>query len=118
MQCGGGVGWGAGGRAAAQFLKVCRHQCYNSAVWYGLILIGTPAALLLGIALDTLLGGARPGYKMLAQIAAQPSALLPALLIGLIGGPLSEELGWRGFALERMSRRWGLRLSSLLLGLI
>jgi uncharacterized protein len=47
----------------------------------------------------------------------------PALLVGLalqlfLFGPLSEELGWRGFALDRMLARWSWFRSSLTLGAI
>jgi membrane protease YdiL (CAAX protease family) len=40
--------------------------------------------------------------------------LLPLLILG----PLSEELGWRGYALERLQRRWNALTSSLILGVI
>jgi len=40
--------------------------------------------------------------------------LLPLLILG----PLSEELGWRGYALERLQTRWNALASSLILGVI
>lgn len=45
----------------------------------------------------------------------------PVLLVGLtvqlfLFGPLSEELGWRGFAMDRLLARWGGLRSSLVLG--
>jgi hypothetical protein len=40
--------------------------------------------------------------------------LLPLLILG----PLSEELGWRGYALERLQARWNALVSSLILGVI
>jgi uncharacterized protein len=38
--------------------------------------------------------------------------------MGLITGPISEELGWRGFALDILQSRWGVLLSRLILGLV
>lgn len=36
----------------------------------------------------------------------------------LILGPLSEELGWRGYALDRLQTRWNALVSSLIIGLV
>jgi membrane protease YdiL (CAAX protease family) len=38
--------------------------------------------------------------------------LLPLLILG----PLSEELGWRGYALDRLGTRWNALISSLMVG--
>jgi membrane protease YdiL (CAAX protease family) len=39
---------------------------------------------------------------------------LPLLIIG----PLSEEIGWRGYALGRLQTRWNALTSSLIVGLV
>jgi uncharacterized protein len=36
----------------------------------------------------------------------------------LILGPLSEEIGWRGYALGRLQTRWNALISSLIIGLV
>ncbi|MGK7870541.1 CPBP family intramembrane glutamic endopeptidase [Falsiroseomonas sp. E2-1-a20] len=53
-----------------------------------------------------------------ARLAADSwTALLTFLGLSLIGGPLGEELGWRGFALPRMIKRMTPLTATLLIGL-
>ena len=47
-----------------------------------------------------------------------PSLLLALLFNLLITGPLGEELGWRGFALPRLLKRFSPFTASLILGFI
>jgi membrane protease YdiL (CAAX protease family) len=43
---------------------------------------------------------------------------LGSFLPFLILGPLSEEIGWRGYALGRLQTRWNALISSLIIGLV
>ncbi len=63
--------------------------------------------------LNTLLGNPLPASDALAQVAANPLTLLGMAIVGIITGPLSEELGWRGFALDVLQKRGSLLVSSL-----
>lgn len=45
---------------------------------------------------------------------AQLGSALPLIVLG----PLSEEIGWRGYALDRLQSKWNALVSSLILGLV
>jgi membrane protease YdiL (CAAX protease family) len=82
--------------------------------WYLFVLIGFPVLLLLSFLL--------PSGAISATREPLPLLLLsyiPAfIVILLVGGPLAEEPGWRGFALPRLEQRVGPLLGTLLLGML
>ena len=47
-----------------------------------------------------------------------PLMIVPFALRGFLHGPFPEELGWRGYVLDRLQARWNALVSSLILGAI
>jgi membrane protease YdiL (CAAX protease family) len=82
--------------------------------WYLVALIGVPVVMGLGTLI--LPGGLAsvlalgPGYV--------PSYLGSFVLVTILGGPLFEEPGWRGFALPRLQPLHGPLVGTLILGLL
>jgi membrane protease YdiL (CAAX protease family) len=81
--------------------------------WWAAALLLHPALVALAFAADLVLGGSLPALR-------GPWGSLPSLA-GLVFfvfwfGPLPEEMGWRGFALDRLQRRLTALNASLLLG--
>ena len=65
-----------------------------------------------------LLGFDMPTMDYIKAIAANPLNIPLVILLSLISGPLNEEFGWRGYALDRLLVRFGFLKGSLMLGFI
>lgn len=86
--------------------------------WYVIILLIFPLILFLGYSFYSFFGGELP---LLSDYTGGISSLGDFLLllgIMLLGGPLAEELGWRGYSLDLLQEKWGRLSASLLLGLV
>lgn len=58
----------------------------------------------------------RGGSFQSSPLLAQPGLLVAFTVQTFLFGPLMEEPGWRGFALDRLLARWGFLPASLVLG--
>ena len=60
--------------------------------------------------------GSIPVFSNAVEILTNPLTLLGFTIIQILGGPLAEELGWRGYALDLLQKKWNALNSSLVLG--
>ncbi|GLY91288.1 CAAX amino protease [Actinoallomurus iriomotensis] len=81
--------------------------------WYPIVLIGVPVLLVGGTAA---LPGAAASLR--TPSIAVIAAYLPMLLVQVLTTGLSEEPGWRDFALPLIQRRHGAALGTLILGVV
>ena len=81
--------------------------------WYGIAAFVPLGMMVLALALHAALGGAVPTSP------AAGNLWLSVLIFGqilMLGGPVGEEFGWRGYALPSLTQRIGWRWASLMVG--
>jgi uncharacterized protein len=102
------------GKAGVNRLRQRVRQWRVGWPWYLFTVVGIQALFLLGIVIQP---GGLASFRGLAPVllASYPLTYV-AVLFG--GGPLGEEIGWRGFALPRMQPRYGPLKATLLLGVL
>ena len=83
--------------------------------WLILAFLSPLAVLAVASVAHMLLGGTVPPSPAVAHVGL---FIANFFLVFLVGGPLDEELGWRGFALPALQARLGWCSASLALGVI
>ena len=83
--------------------------------WYLFALMGVPLIMLLGTMVYSM---SLPNLGALGGPSYLLSYLASFAFVTVLGGPLFEEIGWRGFALARMERLQGPLLASVILGVM
>ncbi len=68
--------------------------------WWIITLIAVPATMFLGVWINALLGGSLPRMDYFNLLKTQPAEIPVFIIMMMNGGPLAEELGWRGILLE------------------
>jgi membrane protease YdiL (CAAX protease family) len=89
--------------------------------WYVIIVFSAPCLFAAAVLFDVVWSGPTALSlirEKLAPFLTAPSTIFPFLLRVLVYGPFPEELGWRGYALDRLQERYSALLSSLILGAI
>jgi uncharacterized protein len=90
------------GRRIVQFKLGLRWYVFT----FLIVFAGTAGQL----AINQLIGNTFDGTLFIKQLGS----FFPLLILG----PLSEEIGWRGYALGRLQTRWNALTSSLIVGLV
>jgi hypothetical protein len=108
------VGWLGGGVALRRWLRRCLQWRIGLRPFAWAILL--PLAVLApAAAMHAALGGKLGPSPVAGHL---PMAMANLVLIWMLGGPLGEEFGWRGYAWPALQVRHGWRASSLILGAV
>jgi membrane protease YdiL (CAAX protease family) len=82
-----------------------------------ILLVPLGIGVLAGV-VDLLLGGTGPAWgEGVTEFALTPLAILPALFYATLP-PILEELGWRGYALDRLQLKWSALSAGTILGVV
>ncbi|MDF2685764.1 MAG: Abortive infection protein, partial [Clostridia bacterium] len=87
-----------------------------SVKWYLIIFIVIPITSCIAILINYLFTSSFPDFKSLENLIKNPFSILTFALYMLLFGPIAEEIGWRGYALDYLEKKFNWVSSSLILG--
>jgi membrane protease YdiL (CAAX protease family) len=86
--------------------------------WVLVILLFAPVVNVLAALLDVISGGGGTTWGEAAlNLLSSPLSIIPSIIFSTLI-PFLEELGWRGYVLDRLQDKWSALVSSLVLGVI
>lgn len=108
------------------FNKEQRHDFWSRVInprrikpfWWVISLVAIPAVMGLAVWLNASLFHVLPGMEIFIKLKTQLSEIPVFVIMMLIGGPLAEELGWRGLLLDAFQKKWSPAISTIILFLI
>lgn len=109
------LAWRRDGRAGLRDMMARTTQLSRIPLpWLAFSLLVFPALVVTVGAVDAALGGTPPPLN--TELLGSPTALPGVLVLLILAGPLSEELGWRGWVLDPLQRGRSALTASLVLG--
>ncbi|HSG42819.1 MAG TPA: type II CAAX endopeptidase family protein [Anaerolineales bacterium] len=102
-----------GGAGVKDLLK--RGLMLRLGKWWWVALLTFPVLIGGSLALSALFGNPLPEFEALAEPIALPFALV---WIFFFSGPLQEEFGWRGYALENLRSKYDTLTAAIISGLM
>jgi len=91
---------------------------HNCLPLLGTVMVVIPFMVFISRSLSGILGWGNPMAVLLSVLAVSPWNIIPILFFILLLGPVSEELGWRGFFTDSMIQRFNFFTTAALTGLI
>lgn len=86
--------------------------------WYLVIFLTVPIIIIISVLVSTFFGRELTDQIIKQEYLDNAFKLIPFILFVLIFGPLPEELGWRGYALDGLKIKYNGLVASLILGLV
>lgn len=86
--------------------------------WLAVIVLFYPLKTALAALIDLAQGGWGIAPEGITRLLEQPLLIVPVLFFWLLFGPVPEEPGWRGYALDGLQSHHGALVSSLVVGVV
>jgi membrane protease YdiL (CAAX protease family) len=86
--------------------------------WLAVVLLMFPVLNVIASLVSVAAGGPWPAFETLKGLLADPMSIVPYVIFMFFFGPLPEELGWSGYALDGLQSRRSAVTSSLTVGIV